>query len=67
MSTPQFKGKPIDSPEAIRNRTEVQLEINKHKVSIDRTVFRKTKEEKEQLKVAKSQHKAILRIKNNNN
>lgn len=49
-----------DTGEYIRNNTALQIEINKNKVSIDRNVFKKSKEEKEELKKAKSTHKKLV-------
>ena len=40
----------------------LQKEINSFKVNVDRSIFRKTAEEKEKLKLAKAQYK--LSIKN---
>lgn len=40
----------------------LQKEINSFKVNVDRTIFKKTAEEKEKLKLAKAQYK--LSIKN---
>ena len=40
-----------------QNKSLVQAEANRHKIDINRELFKKTKEEKEQLKIAKSQYK----------
>lgn len=40
---------------------DLQREINSYKVDIDFSVFKKTKEEKLKLKIAKSQHKDSLK------
>lgn len=40
-----------------QNRTNLQAESNKNRLNINRELFKKTKEEKEQLKIAKSQYK----------
>lgn len=50
-----------DDNSNLRARAEVQAEINSYKVSIDRTVFTKTKAEKEELKRLKSQWKLSLK------
>lgn len=39
-----------DHPEVIARRTSLQAEINKDKISIDKSVFQKTSEEKDLLK-----------------
>jgi hypothetical protein len=44
-------------PEAMKNREIMQKEINEKKVSIDRTCFSKTPEEKQELKLAKKAFK----------
>lgn len=47
-----------DTPAIIEERREdLQGEINKHKVNIDRTVFEKTNLEKQDLKLAKRKYK----------
>lgn len=46
--------------EANSRRRELQIEINKNKVQIDRSVFAKTEEERVSLKIAKMQWKAKL-------
>jgi len=43
---------------AAQLRQELSMQINKHKVSIDKSVFRKTLEEKLELKIAKAKWKA---------
>lgn len=43
-----------DTPDYIRKNQELQIEINKAKVNIDRTVFKKSKEEKDLLKKMKA-------------
>jgi hypothetical protein len=40
-----------------QNKSLVQAEANKNKLNINRELFKKTKEEREQLKIAKSQYK----------
>lgn len=48
-----------DASNAASNlRQELSAQINKHKVSIDRSVFKKTLEEKLELKIAKAKWKA---------
>ena len=42
---------------ASQNKTNLQIESNKNRLNINRELFKKTKEEKEQLKIAKSQYK----------
>jgi hypothetical protein len=39
------------------NKTTLQAEANKNKLVIDKSVFIKTKEEKEKLKIAKAEYK----------
>jgi hypothetical protein len=40
-----------------QNKSLVQAEANKNRLNINRELFKKTKEEREQLKIAKSQYK----------
>ena len=40
-----------------QKKAELQAEINKSRLVIDKSVFKKTKEEKEKLKIAKAQYK----------
>jgi hypothetical protein len=40
-----------------QNKTNLQVESNKNRLNINRELFKKTKEEREQLKIAKSQYK----------
>lgn len=40
-------------------RQELQTQINKHKVSVDRSAFSKTDVEKEELKIAKAKWKLM--------
>jgi len=48
-----------DASNASNNlRQELSAQINKHKVSIDRSVFKKTDDEKVELKIAKIKWKA---------
>lgn len=48
-----------DASNAASNlRQELSAQINKHRVSIDRSVFKKTLEEKLELKIAKAKWKA---------
>jgi hypothetical protein len=42
-------------------KNELLTLINSRKVNIDRTVFAKTQFEKDELKIAKMKHKAMLR------
>jgi hypothetical protein len=42
-------------------RHEISTLINSRKVNIDRTVFAKTQQEKDELKLAKLKHKATLK------
>ncbi len=44
---------------ALQLNAQIKIEINSHKVNIDRTVFTKTKAEKEALKKAKSINKTL--------
>jgi hypothetical protein len=59
-NTTTKKLKVQDTGEYIRNNATLQIEINKGKVDIDRNVFKKSKEEKEELKKAKSAHKGLV-------
>lgn len=59
-NTTTKKLKVQDTGEYIRNNAALQIEINKGKVDIDRNVFKKSKEEKEVLKKAKSAHKGLV-------
>jgi len=47
-----------ENPDSIRRRNAVNIEINKHKVVIDKTLFHKTDKEKEQLKKMKAEYKS---------
>jgi hypothetical protein len=49
----------IEKARAAQFNAQIKIEINSHKVNIDRTVFTKTKAEKEALKVAKSINKTL--------
>ena len=40
-----------------QNKSLVQADANKNRLNINRELFKKTKEEREQLKIAKSQYK----------
>ena len=40
----------------------LQIEINQNKISIDKSVFRKTPEEKLALKIAKAKYRSTLNI-----
>lgn len=44
-----------------QRRQELQIEINQHKVVIDRLVFRKSAEEKLVVKAARLTHKRLLK------
>lgn len=46
--------------EMVINRRDVQREVNMHKPTLDREVFKKTKKEKEDLSIAKSKFKSSL-------
>jgi hypothetical protein len=51
-----------DASNAANNlRQELSAQINKHKVSIDKSVFVKTEQEKLELKIAKAKYKAGLK------
>jgi len=43
----------------VDNHRRLQTEINKHKVDIDYSVFRKTPKEREKLRRAKAEHKRL--------
>jgi len=43
-----------------RLRRELHAQINAHKVNIDFKVFRKTRNEREMLKLAKAEHKLSI-------
>jgi hypothetical protein len=49
----------IEKARAAQFNAQIKIEINSHKVNIDRTVFTKTKAEKEALKQAKRIHNAL--------
>jgi hypothetical protein len=53
--------KEIENAETLRKREQLQIEINKNKVNIDRTVFVKSQEEKKILKQMKSEKNSSLR------
>lgn len=42
-------------------REELSNAINKHKVNVDRSVFKKTPQERLELKIAKAKYKASLK------
>jgi hypothetical protein len=46
-----------ETPAYLAKRAEINAEINKHKIFIDREVFKKTPEEKISLKIAKTNYR----------
>ena len=50
---------PAEKTRAEQLNAQIKIEINSHKVNIDRTVFTKTKAEKEALKQAKRINNAL--------
>jgi hypothetical protein len=51
-----------DASNAANNlREELSIQINKHRVTIDKSVFAKTPSEKLELKIAKAKYKASLK------
>lgn len=42
-------------------REELSIQINKHRVNVDRSVFAKTPDERLELKIAKAKYKASLK------
>ena len=55
-----YKKEPTQTKEELHNR--LQIEINSNKIFIDKSVFKKTPEEKVAFKIAKAKYRSTLNI-----